>query len=524
MKGIIHIAAGLLAACITLLSSLPVIRASAENAPVIIGYRGDINHDMKIDCNDVQLLKSYLLGDSSEISANTDLDDSNSLTAKDLTLLKRVAVGITSPEPIYADNISDDDLIPPPVSMFNPIMPSVGDVRVLMIVVNFPDAQHDFSAEEIQTMCFGPENPQSPLYPHESISAYYSRSSYGILNLTGKVYTYTAKYEVDDYMLTDPRKVDYRTRDDLVDEILEAMDDIIDYNDFDVNKDGILDAVILALPKEAKNRDFNKDGKEDWIACSCSYNGSAVHDGVKPVGMCIGARDLGFITDFNATWIHELGHAMGLPDYYQQLNKYTVNDQEGMRGSAGWEMMDDADGDFSSFSKLMNGWLKCNEVQVYTGGTQTYELKTLQDAPNCVLIPHGNFTGFYSEYFLVEFNTPTGNNSAWFTRGEVRHDLFQHGGVRVMHCNAELCENGKNMMLKWRINSKFYDSLNTKQRVLRVITHNNIYFKDGDVINNETKGFAWYDENGDRTVDPGITITVSDFDENTGCKITIAPA
>ena len=79
-------------------------------------------------------------------------------------------------------------------------------------------------------------------------------------------------------------------------------------------------------------------------------------------------------------------------------------------------------------------------------------------------------------------------------------------------------------MFKWCINSKLYDRTNKKQRVLRGINYKNMYFNEGQVINNETNDFAWYDENGDRTVDPGITITISDFDQNTGCKITIAPA
>ena len=198
-------------------------------------------------------------------------------------------------------------------------MPCVGEARVLMIAVSFPDAQHGFSAEEIQNMCFGPEDPQSPRYPVESIGAFYSRSSYGRLNLTGKVYTYTAKYEIDAYTKTNYREPDYRTRDDLLDEALEALDDIIDYNDFDVNKDGILDSVILTLPKEAMIRDSNKDGKEDWVPCSCKYNGNAEHDGVKLARMCIGARDLSNTTKFNSSWIHELCHAMGLPDYYKVI-------------------------------------------------------------------------------------------------------------------------------------------------------------------------------------------------------------
>ena len=531
MKRFIRIAACLLTACIAALSpaARPAVPASAAGIPVLVGYHGDINNDMKIDRTDVSLLLAYLLDSSPETNTaasaylkDADLDSSQSLDAKDLTLLKRTALHIDKPVPIYDDNPDGDELIPPPISAVNPTMPCVGESHVLMIAVSFPDAQQPLSADEIQKQCFGPSDPQSPYYPQESISGFYSRASYGRLNMTGKVYTYTAKYEVDAYMQTDPRKVDYRTRDDLLDEVLEALDDTIDYRDYDLNKDGILDAVILTLPKEASGRDANKDGTEDWGPCSGPYYGSAVHDGVTLSKMCIGARDPSYLTDFTKTWIHELGHAMGLPDYYRVITN-NPHDQEGLIGTAGWEMMDDADGDFSAFSKLMYGWLKGNEVQIYTGGTQTYELKTMQDTPNCVLIPRGEFNGFYSEYFMVEFNTPTVNNSAMYI-GNNRLNLFRQGGVRVLHCNAELCEISSGMMLKWRINSKFYDRSNKKQRVLRLINYHNMFFNDGKVISNETEGFAWYDENGDRTVDPGITITVSDFDENTGCRITIAPA
>ncbi len=112
MKGILRTAAGFMAACITALSfsSLPVIPASASNGSAINGYRGDINNDMKIDRTDVLLLISYLLGNSAGSSeaeytrlADADLDNSKSLNAADLTLLKRVAAGITPPTPIYED-------------------------------------------------------------------------------------------------------------------------------------------------------------------------------------------------------------------------------------------------------------------------------------------------------------------------------------------------------------------------------------------------------------------------------------
>ena len=525
LKGIACILSGIIAFTLLLVNSSyntqneQTVFAEAISAPKIEDsyISGDVNSDGSFDIADLVLLQKWLLAVPDTDLANwkaADLSRNERLDAFDLCLMKRA---------LFAKDKKDgSELIPPPISAVSPTMPCVGEARVLMIAVSFPDAQHDFSAEEIQNMCFGPEDPQSLQYPMESISAYYSRASYGRLNLTGKVYTYTAKYEINDYMKTNYREADYRTRDELLEETLEALDDVIDYNDYDVNKDGILDAVILALPKEAINRDSDKDGKEDWVPCHCYYNGNAKYDGVKPVRMCIGARDLSTTAKFNSAWIHELGHAMGLPDYYRVITN-NPHDQEGLIGQTGWEMMDDSWGDFSAFSKLMYGWFTGNELQIYTGGTQTYELRSLQDAPNCVLIPRGDLNGFHSEYFIVEFNTPTGNDSAMVI-GDNRIPLFRQGGVRVLHCNAELSEISSGKMFKWCINSKLYDRTNKKQRVLRGINYKNMYFNEGQVINNETNDFAWYDENGDRTVDPGITITISDFDENTGCKITIAPA
>ena len=117
MKRLIRIAAGLLAACITALSpaAFPAVPASAAGIPVLVGYRDDINNDTIIDRSDVSLLQAYLLGDSAETNAaasahlkDADLDGSQSLNAKDLTLLKRIALHIDPPVPIYDDSLDGD--------------------------------------------------------------------------------------------------------------------------------------------------------------------------------------------------------------------------------------------------------------------------------------------------------------------------------------------------------------------------------------------------------------------------------
>ncbi len=54
----------------------------------------------------------------------------------------------------------------------------------------------------------------------------------------------------------------------------------------------------------------------------------------------------------------------------------------------------------------------------------------------------------------------------------------------------------------------YYDNSNQKQRVLRLVNEGNGFFHEGDVITSSTAGFAWYDENGERTIDPNVTVSV----------------
>ncbi|HBI86227.1 MAG TPA: hypothetical protein DDX71_08115 [Ruminococcus sp.] len=489
--------------------------AAAETKQELIGYYGDISGDLEVDWLDIFLMEDFLLYGTEEdevLWQYADLDDSNSVDARDLTLLMQLVLNGEKGTADYREVPFTEELIPPPIQALSPTMPSVGEARVLMVAVDFPECEHDakYTAEYLQEMCFGAENPQSPWYPVESISAYYKRASYDRLNLTGTTYTYTASHYCDYYA----GKAEL-----LMVEVLGALDSQIDYREFDVNKNGTLDTLLLALPKGAVGRDANKDGTQDWWPCSGSYYTSSKFDGIKPGNLCIGAWDLEDVPGFNSTWIHELGHAMGLPDYYKYVNN--EDGYYGLEGHAGWEMMDDAYCDMSSFSKLMYGWFKEDEVQIYTGGTQTFTLESLQKTPSCILIPRGDLDGFYSEYFMIEFNSVEGNDKAWFSGGK-SYTPFWRGGVRVLHCNAELWNGYWGIELKWNNYGQMYDTSNQKQRVLRLVNNNHDFFRNDAVIDSSIDGFAWYDDEGNRTIDPGLTIRVSDFVDGSGCTITIS--
>ena len=504
----------LLAAAAVGFSMLPRLSASAAVQKELTGYYGDLTFDKTVDIEDVMLLSDGLTVQESmrdEQYERADLNHDGEVNAVDLTLLKRAAIGELEPEAIYTEIEVPDKLIDAPIRSLYQYLPSVGEANILMIAVDFPDAKHpeQYSAEQIHTLTFGDENKADPCYPLESISAYYTRSSYGRLHLNGDVYLYTAQKNIDDYINQEIM---------LLDEVLGALDAEIDYNRYNANGDMAIDTMLLALPPSS-------DPEFGWSSpfwpCSFGYSGRKTFDNLFPGNICMGRWALSDRAGFNSTWIHELGHAMGLPDYYYYEN--AIGNGDGLTGEAGYLMMDDSIGDMSAFDKLMLGWYAESEVQIYSGGTQTYQLDSSQHAPGCVIVPYKELNGYMSEYFVIENVTSDGNNaSKLYGWGQV-FPLFQKGGLRVMHCDSELMYNfwRQPVALKWNNYSPYYDNSNLKQRILRLVNDGKGFFRSRSVISNQTSGFAWYDAEGGQTVDPGVTIQVGGF-ENGICSFTIS--
>ena len=84
------------------------------------------------------------------------------------------------------------------------ILPTTGNVRALVVVVDFADAKYDtdrrLSDEEISSYLFGTDNTE--FYPCESLTSYFDRASYGSLHMTGNVFHYTAKGTIASYEKT----------------------------------------------------------------------------------------------------------------------------------------------------------------------------------------------------------------------------------------------------------------------------------------------------------------------------------
>ena len=382
-------------------------------------------------------------------------------------------------------------------------MPGTGNVRIPVFAVSFPDCESVNPLLEtfLADCCFGQRDILSFNYPLESISAYFGRASYGRFQLSGDVMHYQTEHPIGYYASDNGRQ--------LMEEILSAYDREIDYRTYDADNDRILDAAVIVLPETAKKIDNDGDRKPDWWPFTISDNSDAQFDGVQVGTYCVGIWS-DHSDEFVNKMSHELCHAMGLPDYYVAANGNSF-DEESMQGKAGCELMDEGTGDLSAFSKLLLGWLAEDEIQIYTGGSQTFELTSMQQKPSCVIIPRNPDDGFLSEFFLIEYITGEANNSAYFRSGRPQPLYEKYGGVRILHCQAEVAEGYFGPEFKYSNHSRYYDASGEKERVLRLV--NGYDFISGTNSRNKfftslLPEFCWYDEAGGLTVNTGIKTSV----------------
>lgn len=287
-------------------------------------------------------------------------------------------------------------------------LPSEGEGRILMLRVSFPkdgdvsrrgfrigdtlDALQalvgphlDGSMSETRGMRLG----ASGSFPYESASAYYGRSSYGRLSLAGEAYDYEAERPRDGY------SGDWS---EIFLEAVSSLDGDVDLSDFDGDGDGVIDCVVLHFA----------GGDEGWGSRWWSYEFPATsgetYDGVR-LGSLVMFHHRADDAVATQALIHELGHAMGLPDYYDASAESTPaagiaddgqdgEDEEegadrvfgsgsgeaassgsGARTSFGgrstlgtFDPMADDMGDHNALSKWMLGWVVSDVTQVVSDG------------------------------------------------------------------------------------------------------------------------------------------------------------
>ena len=247
-------------------------------------------------------------------------------------------------------------------------------------------------------------------------------------------------------------------------------------------------------------------------------------DGMSIGHVIVGNAQIESKTDYKnfiGSYLHEMGHCMGLPDYYLYNGE---KDFEGLHGSGGYEMMDETNADFSSVSKLMLGWFKKEQISIYdpATSTQTFTLSNAQkENGNCVIIPCGKLeNNYYSEFLIIEYTTLDGNNS------RLKKDYWWENtgtGVRVLHVEGTINDNIGWKYWKYASGDNEATNNDNGKRFVRIIddTDTDNLYHTGDVIDSAISGFKWYAEDGTQSIETGLKITVGEMTDDS-CIITVS--
>ena len=301
---------------------------------------------------------------------------------------------------------------------------SIGDVNLLIVPVLFIDQEERIDLKnKIEEAFFGNETG------YESVTSYYHKSSFGKLNIHGDV----AEPISCDYS-TSVVELAYSKNNNslglMLQTLLKRMDDEIDYSEYD-GLFFIYDAPYISYNNDevfwARTSKFNKsitlDEKNfDYFAFASSYY---MNDKL---------RDGSTIFINSTTYIHEMGHLLGLSDYYDTLKSTTGR----LGGSGGGNMMDQTIGDLDPFSKLLLGWI---EPTIVYNKTIEMSLAKYEIKNEAILIPKKWEKDIFSEYYLIIYYTPDNLNE----KEKGYSGLIDDSGIIIYHVDATLKPNITNI-------------------------------------------------------------------------------
>ena len=337
--------------------------------------------------------------------------------------------------------------------------PSYGRVNLLVIPVWFSDSTSfiDSSKREnvrsdIRKAYFGTAEETG----WHSVSSYYFQESFGSLTLQGTVSTwYEVEYSYANFATKNAGQAATMALVHSATDWFFRQNPSQNRKDYDYDSNGWLDGVMLiyAAPdymtldnrrgdysnlwaycywadQEVKHRSASAPGANAyfWASYDFLYSSSTAY---ARAGSTYGAGDTRRMSVDTHTYIHEMGHVLGLDDYYD----YGPNDY---RPAGGFSMQDNNVGGHDPFSVMALGWA----APYIPYDSCTLTLRPFQQSHDLILLSPGwnSFDSPFDEYLLLELYTPTGLNEM-----DARYtylDSFPSGasatGVRLWHVDARL--------------------------------------------------------------------------------------
>lgn len=330
-------------------------------------------------------------------------------------------------------------------------MNPIGEQKMLVIPVMFTDyllSEYDQTAmrQTLEKAFFGQEEDVA----WESIRTYFEKSSYGQLSITGTVTpVYNAGRTTTDFSLETRTSGPYYTSFDatwnLIDEVVPWYKNLSgdDLTEYDYDNDGYIDAIYLIYNNpNASNAEYNTKGESlFWAFQYSNYGALGTSNIASPVGMNYAWSSIDFsqkgygVNKIDThTYIHEMGHILGLEDYYSYDASW--NDYDAL-GSL--DMQDHNILDHNAYSKYVLGWTKPYIIDE-TKTTTVIQLRPFESSGDCIMLSSSWNGSPFDEYLMLEFYTPTGLNYMDSITGPYhqRASGFTIPGIKLLHVDSRL--------------------------------------------------------------------------------------
>lgn len=300
------------------------------------------------------------------------------------------------------------------VSSTSNVCPAKGNVKILVVPVQFPNVKRTTGESTIKNVLFEHEN---------SLKNYYYKSSYGKLNLSFEI--------VNEWYLAKNNYTYYREDNvnSILDEVLDYYDNKYDYSSFDSDNDGYIDGVILVTS--------NKENYKEEISWpTVRFYTSKERDNVSSYAYChVPFESIKEKDDSSNlyTICHEFGHVLGLDDYYD--TSYT---ERTIINPITEDLMNAEFKDHNPFSKAILGWI---DEAKFVSRDSTVSLSSFQETGDFIIVSN-NFDlnmGAFQEYYIIAYYTTNvlseDQNKKYIAMYHVDGSVGEYLGLSFMQYN-----------------------------------------------------------------------------------------
>lgn len=356
-------------------------------------------------------IKGLVEGGSSTITVTAKDKDGNDLTASCI-------VSVTEKAPLEKTKLAytyDDYTAYNAYRIDN--CPLTGNPKLLIIPIWFTDSDNyitnkDNVRSDIQKAYLGTTSETG----WHSVKTYYQAESMGNMNLTGVVTDWVDVGQSSTYYGASGSTGQSRTK-DLVSTVVDSYFGSSSRSSFDTNNDGYLDGVMFIYGAPDYRAESSSKGNL-WAYCYWVQGSSSISN---PQPNVYFWASYDFMYGSNAysrtgrssynggntshcsidahTFIHEMGHVLGLEDYYDYGS-------EGWKPAGGFSMQDYNVGGHDSYSVMAYGWA---DPYIPTG-SMTITIEPFQTSHDLILLANHSVNSPFDEYMLLELWTPTGLN------------------------------------------------------------------------------------------------------------------